>query len=265
MAAGVPCPPFTIAGKQHGSEDERDLFPAALDVMRDASPDAIMFENVRGLALSTFRQYRESLFERLDDMGYCVCPPRVLNAADFGVPQLRPRFILVAFKDTEAAGRFRWPEAIPQRVTVGEALGRMMGSRGWPGASGWAAKANAIAPTLVGGSKKHGGPDVGPTRAREEWGRLGVDGLGIADAAPGPEFPVDGLPRLTVEMAAVIQGFPAGGWRFAGRKTAAYRQVGNALPPPVAAAVGKAILVALEGVRPDKSQPRLIREVATVA
>src|SRR5260370_27481560 len=112
-----------------------------------------------------------------------------------------------------------------------------MGARGWSGAAEWAEQAIGIAPTIVGGSKKHGGPDLGPTRARAAWRELRVDGLGIAAAAPGPDFPVDAMPKLTVRMVARLQGLP-GCWQIAGRKTAAYRQVGNAFPPPVARPLG---------------------------
>jgi DNA (cytosine-5)-methyltransferase 1 len=119
-----------------------------------------------------------------------------------------------------------------------------MAAAGWENAAAWAAGADRIAPTLVGGSKKHGGPDLGPTRARREWATLGVDGRGVVDSPPEPGF--HGMPRLTVPMAAAVQGFPPE-WRFAGRKTAAYRQVGNAFPPPVARAVGESIAVALSG------------------
>ena len=121
-----------------------------------------------------------------------------------------------------------------------------MAAGGWPGAAVWAARADDIAPTLVGGSKKHGGPDLGPTRARKAWATLGVDGKGVADAPPAPDFV--GMPRLTVPMVARLQGFPDD-WTFAGRKTAAYRQVGNAFPPPVARAVGERIRAALSARR----------------
>ena len=161
----------------------------------------------------------------------------MLNACEFGVPQLRPRFILVAMRP-DAYAHFEWPSAIGTPPTVGEALHAMMAEDGWKGAEAWARKANGVGPTLVGGSRKHGGPDLGPTRAREAWSKLGVDGRGLADAPPPADAPVDHMPRLTLPMAAAIQGFPPD-WQFYGRKTASYRQIGNAFPPPVARAVGK--------------------------
>ena len=251
VAAGVPCPPFSIAGKQLGHEDERDLFPEALRVIAGAKPAAVLLENVRGFAASKFDGYREWLVAELDRLGYGAVYD-VLNASDYGVPQLRPRFVLVAIRHRYFP-RFRWPETQGEPPTVGDTIGELMASGGWPGADRWREGAQGIAPTLVGGSKKHGGPDLGPTRARREWKALGVDGLGVWDGPPGPLFPADGMPRLTVEMCARIQGFPPD-WRFAGRKTAAYRQVGNAFPPPVAQAVAESIAAALHGraARPVK-------------
>jgi DNA (cytosine-5)-methyltransferase 1 len=122
-----------------------------------------------------------------------------------------------------------------------------MAARGWAGAAAWARRADRIAPTIVGGSKKHGGADLGPTRAKRAWAELGVDGIGVADYAPGPSDSPALRPRLTCEMVARLQGWQDDwGWRFSGRKTARYRQIGNAFPPPVAEAVGSAIRRALE-------------------
>lgn len=243
LAAGVPCPPFSIAGKQLGSDDERDMFPAALALVEGSRPRGVMFENVQGLASVKFSDYRRKLLESLSKLGY---QPewRVVQAADFGVPQLRPRFILIALrpKDTEF---FRWPTPLPRTFTVGETLVDLMGANGWRSAESWALRANRIAPTVVGGSKKHGGPDLGPTRAKRQWRELGVDGMGIADAAPEVTFADSALPRLTVRMVARIQGFPDN-WQFTGKKTIAYRQVGNAFPPLVARAVGSCIHAAFK-------------------
>jgi len=109
-----------------------------------------------------------------------------------------------------------------------------MVANGWKGARKWMRQADDIAPTIVGGSKKHGGPDLGPTRSKRAWTSLGVDGMGIANEPPAWDFV--GMPRLTVDMVARIQGFPDD-WHFTGKKTPAYRQVGNAFPAPVAEAV----------------------------
>jgi len=244
LAGGVPCPPFSIAGKQLGPNDDRDLFPEALRLVEECLPNAILLENVRGLLDDRFKTYRNEITARLVDMGY-VAEWRLLNASDFGVSQLRPRAILVGLRE-EFVPNFSWPK--PNRfapLTVGQLLYDEMASLGWEGVDEWARKADAIGPTLVGGSKRHGGPDLGPTRARQAWAKLGVDGLGIADFPPQKEFV--GMPRLTLSMTALLQGFPAS-WHFAGKKTGAYRQIGNAFPPPVARAVGQAIAKAITSV-----------------
>lgn len=248
FSGGVPCPPFSIAGRQLGQDDDRDLFPQALRLIGEISPRAVLLENVRGLATHRFGAYRAQVLARLHALGYRTWWDLV-QASDHGVAQLRPRFVLVALKEPWT-GNFRWPVPSPHPPpTVGDILHDLMGERGWPGADAWRAGARGIAPTIVGGSKKHGGPDLGPTRAREAWKTLGVDGLGVANEAPGADFPAGQLPKLTTRMVARIQGFPDS-WVFSGRKTAAYRQVGNAFPPPVARALGQAIRDALSVATP---------------
>jgi DNA (cytosine-5)-methyltransferase 1 len=241
LAGGVPCPPFTVAGRQLGANDERDLYAWAVELCGVIRPRALLLENVRGLSTARFRAYRQHVLDRLRELGY-VPGWRLLHAADYGVPQLRPRTVLVALRP-EDAPYFRWPEANPAGPpTVGATLGDLMAANGWRGAAAWANRADAIAPTIVGGSKKHGGPDLGPTRAKRAWAALGVDGLGLADAAPDEYAPVTHIPRLTCEMVARLQGWRDDWeWRFTGRKTARYRQIGNAFPPPVATAIGTAI------------------------
>jgi len=157
------------------------------------------------------------------------------------VCQLRPRVVFVGIQ-SQYAEHFTWPEGADLPVTVGEKLFDLMAANGWRGAKAWRKQANEIAPTIVGGSHKHGGPDLGPTRARQAWATLGVDGLGIADEAPGPDFV--GMPKLTVQMVARLQGFPDE-WQFSGGKTASYRQVGNAFPPPFAEAISASLRACL--------------------
>lgn len=243
LAGGVPCPPFSKAGKQLGSEDERDLFPEALRLVDECRPKAVMLENVRGFLDAVFTDYRIGLKKDLKAMGY-EASWHLLNASDFGVPQLRPRVVVVAIRK-DIASHFYPPMPLTDGVytkTVGETLVDLMAANGWEGAFEWAATANEIAPTLVGGSKKHGGADLGPTRARKAWASLGVNGISLANTAPPPGFAE--MPRLTLRMTARIQGFPDE-WQFAGGKTAAYRQIGNAFPPPVANAVATRIKEAI--------------------
>ncbi|WP_105253838.1 DNA cytosine methyltransferase [Pseudoalteromonas sp. T1lg75] len=261
VAGGVPCPPFSKAGKQLGADDERDLFPTALKIVQSVKPLMVMLENVPGLAESKFQPYRDAITSHLSDLGY-LSEWKVLQASDFGVPQLRPRMILVAVQKPHFK-HFEWPEPIDTPTpTVGDALFDMMSEKGWEGVERWREMADGIAPTLVGGSKKHGGPDLGPTRAKAQWQALGVNGhrVGSLEEVPGPGFKgvlmrngtirpgTEGMPLLTVPMAAKIQGFPAD-WSFVGNKTNAYRQVGNAFPPPVAQAVGEKLMEVLRIVQ----------------
>lgn len=247
LAGGVPCPPFSVAGKQLGSSDERDLFAWTIEQVSIIRPRAIMLENVRGLSSMRFAAYRQRVLDRLDAEGY-VGEWKLLYAADFGVPQLRPRFVLVAMSADDHR-HFHWPDhSTSERVTVGGALHSLMASEGWPFADEWRTLADGVGPTLVGGSKKHGGADLGPTRAKQAWAQLFVDGRGVANQPPTSDAPsaTEVMPRLTIEMTARIQGWhPDDNWIFAGRKTSQYRQIGNAFPPPVAQAVGTSIASAL--------------------
>jgi DNA (cytosine-5)-methyltransferase 1 len=241
LAGGLPCPPFSVAGKQLGDGDERNLFNVGINCVDEIRPQAVMFENVRGMLDPRFADYRGWIDARLKKLGYHSAW-KLIHASDFGVPQLRPRVLLVAIKKS-LASEFSWPELKVPAPTVGSTLIDLMGERKWPQVEQWATKANRMAPTIVGGSKKHGGPDLGPTRARKAWAELGVDGLGIADQAPDVNF--TGVPRLTVRMVARLQGFPDE-WGFWGGKTARYRQVGNAFPPPAAKTVAASVLSALQ-------------------
>lgn len=242
LSGGVPCPPFSVAGKQLGREDDRDLFPEAIRLLREIQPKALMLENVRGFLDPVFTDYREHILEEIRSSGYSV-HIKLLHACNYGVPQLRPRVVIVGIRN-DIPDTFEFPKEQPELTkTVGETLIDLMKAKGWKGAAAWAKSADAIAPTIVGGSKKHGGPDLGPVRARKAWAELSVDGTGVANEAPEAEF--EGMPKLTARMIARIQGFPEE-WTFGNKKTTACRMIGNAFPPPVAKAVGEEIRKVLE-------------------
>lgn len=241
FAGGVPCPPFSVAGKQLGHLDERDLFPEALRLVKECNPKAVLLENVRGILDPKFSSYRQKILKELDKMGY-KSDWKLLNSSDYGVSQLRPRAILVALKP-KYFKHFHWPDEHKKSPkSIGTLLFDEMSKLGWEDAGNWKKRAKGIAPTLVGGSKKHGGADLGPTRAKKAWAEKFVDGHGLANEPPVNGF--KGNPRLTLEMTALIQGFPKD-WKIVGKKTPAYRQVGNAFPPPVAKAVGLSIKKAI--------------------
>jgi DNA (cytosine-5)-methyltransferase 1 len=204
-------------------------------------PRAVIVENVRGILEAVFEDYRLYVAGELRKLGY-ETGWKLINACDFGVPQLRPRVVFAALRK-DYSEHFFWPApSETASATVGQTLYDLMASNGWIGAKAWRSRASEIAPTIVGGSHKHGGPDLGPTRARRAWAALGVDGLGIADEPPGVDFV--GTPKLTVRMVARLQGFPDD-WQFFGKKTAAYKQVGNAFPPPCAEAIADSVRTCL--------------------
>lgn len=242
LSGGVPCPPFSVAGKQLGKEDERDLFPQMLRLVQEIQPRVVMIENVRGLLDPKFDAYRQQVLLTLDDLDYNV-HIQLLHASDYGVPQLRPRVVIVGIRK-DLVDVFSFPTKKSEETkSVGETLYDLMAAKGWAHVDAWRQLASKIAPTLVGGSKKHGGPDLGPTRARKAWADMGVDGSGVANEAPDIDF--QGMPRLTPRMLARLQGFPDE-WSFGKRKTVACRMIGNAFPPPVAKSVGLQIKKVLD-------------------
>ncbi len=254
LAGGLPRIPYSVAGKQRPAESERrDLLKAAVWLATEIQPRAIMLENVPHLVKAPrFAEVRDFVQEELKRCGY-ICTWRILDAQHFGVPQRREHGVLVALRP-EDSDRFEWPSPTGQAPTVGEVLWESMASRGWQGAAEWRHVANEVAPTIVGGSKDRGGADLGPSRSKNIWARMGVNGGSIADEVPGPDFTMAAgnssmerrsLPKLTVAQVALLQGFPPH-WRFAGRKTSQYRQVAHAFPPPLAKAVGEAIVAAID-------------------
>jgi DNA (cytosine-5)-methyltransferase 1 len=239
---GVDLLSGSLPSLQLGAQNERNLFPDALRLIAEVGPRAVLLDSVRALTTDRFANYRRQITDQLGAMGYSSWW-HVLQASDFGVPQLRSRCVIVAITGWSAS--FQWPYPAPfPPPTVAETLHDLMSARGWAGADSWRRRANGIAPPTIVGSSRSGGPDLGPNRSRQAWLALGIDGRGIADEAPGPDFPPGQLPRLTIRMAARLQGFPDT-WMFTGRKTAAFRQVSSATPPPVAKALGEAIKAAL--------------------
>ncbi|WP_405912350.1 DNA (cytosine-5-)-methyltransferase [Streptomyces sp. NBC_00963] len=244
LSAGLPRVKSSATAARADTEGELRLLEAAVLLVHSVQPRALLIENVPGLVdAPNFESTREFIREELEHLGYRF-GWFVLNAADFGVPQDRKQGVLVAMKE-RYFDAFRPPApTVGTHLSVGRALRRSMASRGWPGADSWAARAVSVAPTLVGGSEYRGGADLGPTGSKKAWARMGVNGGALADDVPGPDDDPSEPIKLTDSQAALLQAFPES-WRFAGRKTARYRQIGHASPPPVGKALGDAIVAAL--------------------
>jgi len=145
FAGGVPCQPFSIGGKHRGHSDERNLFPETVEAIRRIKPRAVLIENVRGLARQSFSKYFSYIqlmimypelgrkkeeawlghLERLEryhtrgrrDGLYYKVVARILNAADYGVPQRRERLFIVAIRaDIEAEWSFPPPSHSPEAL-----------------------------------------------------------------------------------------------------------------------------------------------------
>ncbi|MFJ8438776.1 DNA cytosine methyltransferase [Kitasatospora griseola] len=245
LSGGLPRIKSAAAGRRTDGSEARDVLSAALRLAVRIRPRAILLENLPDLVDSPdFATDRSWIESELARAGYRL-HWAVLDAADFGVPQHRKSGFLAALREPHSSA-FHWP--LPTGVpapTVGEVLGASMAGNGWQWAGEWAARADRAAPALVGGSENRGGADLGPTGSKRAWAALGVNGNSLADEPPGPDTPPDFQPKLTVRQAATIQAIPDH-WHLAGGKTAEYRQVGQALPPPLAEAVGRALAHALD-------------------
>lgn len=81
LAGGLPCPLFSVAGKQLGQKDDRNLFPSMIRLVEEIKPRAVMIENVRGILDAVFEDYRTYISGQIGKMGYKT-DWRLLNASD---------------------------------------------------------------------------------------------------------------------------------------------------------------------------------------
>ncbi|MGH3281010.1 MAG: DNA cytosine methyltransferase [Trebonia sp.] len=273
VAGGPPCQPWSDGGKGLGHEDPRDGFPQFIRAVRAIQPRAFLIENVAGLTRGARRSYFLRLLRELSDLGYEV-RDRVIVAADYGVPQRRKRLFIVGTR----SGGFTWPDAThgvgavrPWRV-AGDVLSaaRVLGE---PNKSIVTyAKRPDLRPSPYDGLLFNGGgrpvnlADLAPTMLASMGGNKTpwIDTQGIvpgyhahlmAGGEPRTGI-VPGARRITVAETAALQTF-SGGMEFAGPRSSQYRQVGNAVPPMLAAAVGRALSNYLDRQRPiEPSLPR---------
>ncbi len=257
VAGGPPCQPFSIGGKRLAHEDPRNGIPQFVRAVKEIVPDAFLMENVPGLARGSNRPYLDQVVAQLEALGYTVTW-KVLSAVDFGVPQKRQRLFVIGMrgrmfsfpKPTHGPGTRR------RRRVAGDVLdaGKIIGE---PNRSIVTyAKNPDIRPNPYDGHVYNGGgrpidlASPAPTMLAAMGGNKTpwVDTQGVvpkyhrqlqAGGAPRSGR-VPGARRLTVEETALIQTFPLS-VRFEGTRSSQYTQVGNAVPPLLAGAVGRAL------------------------
>jgi DNA (cytosine-5)-methyltransferase 1 len=255
LHGGPPCQPFSVAGRQRGHQDERNMLPEFVRAVDESQPLAFVCENVPALAGPKFAPYLKREF--LDPLSerYRVTSFK-LSAHDFGVPQLRHRVFFVGFRRAKDAKRFAVPglthradHLAPslQPPATPEPLHDTMGARcalGLPDI-----RIDALAPTLRSTltGPRHTTSILSSVSAQRAWGELQIWPNGVAKSrAAAARFPAEnGHTRLAVADCAVLQGFPPW-WRFEGAVYMSLGQIGNSVAPPVAYRVALAVARALD-------------------
>ena len=258
VAGGPPCQPFSLGGARLGINDPRNGLPQFVRAVAEIRPEAFLLENVPGLARGGQARVLHAMVEELRQLGYFV-EWRVLHAADFGVAQRRQRLFVFGSRRPG----FAWPQAShgpsahrpwraaheildpdaplgqPNLAKVTYARSPDLRPSPWDGhlwnGGGRPINPNGLVPTLLasmGGNKTPwlDGDNVVPGYHSE----LVNGGSARSGAVPGAR-------RLTVGEAALVQGFPLDMPWF-GRTSSRYRQIGYAVPVPLAAAVGLAVV-----------------------
>jgi DNA (cytosine-5)-methyltransferase 1 len=254
LHGGPPCQPFSVAGRQRGDQDARNMLPEFVRAVDEAEPLAFVCENVPALAGPKFAPYLRDEFLGPLARRYRVTQFK-LSAHDFGVPQLRHRVFFVGFRRAAAADRFAPPTATHRADHLASAfqppvsttpLEETMGTRaalGLPdiGADGLAP---TLRSTLTG--PRHTTSILSSVSAQRSWAALEIWPNGVAKTrAAAARFATEnGHRRLAVADCAVLQGFPSW-WHFHGAVYMSLGQIGNSVAPPVAYRVALAVAQAL--------------------
>lgn len=262
LSGGFPCQAFSYAGNKGGFEDARGtLFFELARAVKEVKPKVFMGENVKGLYTHDGGHTFEVIKNVIADLGYTLVEPRVLKAIQYQVPQKRERLILIAIRnDLSDKVTFRYPSPYSRVVTlrdaffkgllydcdVPESIGQKYPKRKKeimehvPMGGYWKDLPDDLQREYMKGSYFLGGGKTGIAR------RLSLDEpsltLTCAPAMKQTErcHPTETRP-LTVREYARIQTFPDD-WEFCGNMTAQYKQIGNAVPVNLAAAVGRSLI-----------------------
>lgn len=252
LHGGPPCQPFSVAGRQRGDADERNMVPEFVRAVQAIRPLAFVAENVAALAGPKFAPYLQQAFFGPLESSYRITTVR-LSAHSFGVPQVRHRVFFVGFRAARNARRFRAPESTWRSDhlrrgshTASEDLPVMRGVRSALGLadSGFDDLAPTLRSTLTG--PRHTTSILSSASAQRAWADLGIWPSGVARSRlAASRFPSpNGHLRLAVADCSLLQGFPSE-WAFSGPVYMALGQIGNSVAPPVGYHVARAVARAL--------------------
>ena len=245
---GPPCQPFSVAGKQAGADDPRNMWPDFVRCVLQTRPRAFIAENVPGMLDRKFESFvRENIIVPLEGK-YTVFKFK-LAAHDFGVPQARRRVFFVGFRASRDAARWVQPE--PTHGDVEGLFGPLLPrntarkSLGLPDIG-----FDLVAPTLRSGftGPRNTTGVLNSKASLKVWNDLHVwpNGVQQTQSLAAAYPPENGHFRMSVADCALLQGFPAN-WRFSGAVYQALGQIGNSVCPPVAYAVARQVARALMG------------------
>ena len=254
VTGGFPCQPFSEAGKKLGFEDVRgSLFYEFARAVKEIQPKIFLAENVEGILTNNNGKTLQTILSVLESLGYNV-QYKMLNAVNFHVPQTRKR---VFFVGTLPGINFHFPQPSPDIITVGQALQDVPVSKGAkypdarkvifdlvPAGGNWTDLPDSIQKKYLGkiDMSKGGSTGVAHRLSYAEPCRTLL-------CSPSQKMterihPQETRP-LTIREYARIQTFPDS-WKFYGSLSSQYRQIGNAVPPKLAAALGNSIHHALQ-------------------
>jgi DNA (cytosine-5)-methyltransferase 1 len=248
VIGGPPCQSFSILGDRKSTNDPRGkLAFEYARFIREIKPRSFLFENVPGiLTVNKGKDWQGLLDYFSKETGYHIQWTKI-NAVDFGVPQYRTRVVAIGFREKKAFSAFSWPTP-----THGEAKS---GLKSPPTASMALAGVQGVVNHVlrVHGervSTRYSTIEPGGRDRKDHTDRIhpmrpsGTVLVGSGAGGGRPFIHPSEHRHITVREAARLQSFPDW-WVFAGGPTAAYRQVGNAVPPLLARAIALQIKKAL--------------------
>ncbi|UZE23944.1 DNA (cytosine-5-)-methyltransferase [Pseudomonas sp. B21-056] len=251
---GPPCQPFSIAGEQKGIDDERNMWGEFIRAVNTIRPSAFVAENVLGILNPKFDSFVQIyILDKLQD--YTITKFE-MNAADYGVPQIRRRVFFVGFKKVNDFNKFNIPKAtynadhfLSQKKMPSlfdSELPRTLGVRAALGLPeiGFDNLAPTIRSAFTG--KRNTTSILNSSAGQKSWGDMEIWPNGVQlDRVKASKFPAKNDHfRLSVQDVALLQGFPES-WKFAGAVYQVLGQIGNSVAPPVAYQVAKHVAAAL--------------------